>query len=132
MSKSPFRPSDDACTFPFPIAANAMAVVTLRSVIPILEKLQQPELAQQCGILANEIDEGIKAHGIINGMFAYEVNGYGSFLLMDDANIPSLLSLPYLGYLPKDHPTYLNTRKYILSSRNPWYFEGTAAKGIGV
>jgi meiotically up-regulated gene 157 (Mug157) protein len=50
---------------------------------------------------------------------------------MDDANVPSLLALPYLGCIEANDPLYLNTRKFILSPDNPWYFEGKAGKGIG-
>ena len=64
-------------------------------------------------------------------MYAYETDGLGNYLLMDDANSPSLLAMPYLGYCEKDDPLYLNTRKFILSTGNPFYFEGKAAKGVG-
>lgn len=131
LSKSPFRPSDDACKLPFLIPANAMAVTTLKSIIPILDKLNQRELITQVRSLSDEIQTAIERHAIVNGMYAYEIDGFGSSILMDDANVPSLLSLPYLGYISKSNPVYQKTRKYVLSKENPWFFEGKAGKGIG-
>jgi meiotically up-regulated gene 157 (Mug157) protein len=86
--------------------------------------------------LACEIDDGIRKHGIYDHskfgqIYAYEVDGLGNILLMDDANSPSLLSAPYIGYCGKDDEIYQNTRRFILSYENPWYFEGEVAKGIG-
>ena len=49
---------------------------------------------------------------------------------MDDANVPSLLSLPYLDSSP-DPILYANTRRFLWSSKNPWFFQGTAGEGIG-
>lgn len=63
-------------------------------------------------------------------MWAYEVDGFGSELLMDDANVPSLLGLPYLGCSP-DPAVYARTRAFVWSKRNPWFFSGSAAEGIG-
>jgi meiotically up-regulated gene 157 (Mug157) protein len=70
-------------------------------------------------------------HPKFGRVYAYEVNGFGSFNLMDDANVPSLLSLPYLGAVPKTDPVYLNTRRLVLSGENPFFFKGSAAEGIG-
>ena len=89
--------------FPYLIPANAMAVVTLRNVSKVLRSIAQQKLADDCKRLAGEIDEGIKRYGVVNHevfgeIFAYEVDGFWSCCLMDDPNIPSLLSLPYLEY----------------------------------
>jgi meiotically up-regulated gene 157 (Mug157) protein len=73
----------------------------------------------------------VVSHPKFGKVYAFEVNGYGSFNIMDDANVPSLLALPYLGAVKANDPIYINTRKLILSSENPFYFQGTAAKGIG-
>jgi meiotically up-regulated gene 157 (Mug157) protein len=51
---------------------------------------------------------------------------------MDDANIPSLLALPILGFVPLSDKVYQNTRKMILEkSGNPYYLKGRGFKGIG-
>ena len=88
--------------------------------------------------LAETIHEGIETFGKITHpltgkeVYAYEVDGYGNFVFMDDANIPSLLSLPYLGYVDKDDPVYLNTREAVLSAdTNPFFFQGRAGEGVG-
>ncbi len=129
LSRSVFRPSDDEQTFPFLIPANAMAVVTLRGVSEILRSAMRQELANECIKLADEIDEGIKKYGIVSHetfgkIFAYEVDGFGSRCLMDDPNMPSLLSLPYIGYCFANDPIYTATRKFILSESNPFYVQG--------
>eukprot|EP01116_Phalansterium_solitarium_P024239 TRINITY_DN8826_c0_g1_i1.p1 TRINITY_DN8826_c0_g1~~TRINITY_DN8826_c0_g1_i1.p1 ORF type:complete len:500 (+),score=177.47 TRINITY_DN8826_c0_g1_i1:106-1605(+) len=136
MSQSPFRPSDDASALPFPIAANAMAVVTLNQVSSMLTKLGNEALAQQASALASTIQAGIQKFGVqthpTHGqIYAFEVDGYGSSYFMDDANVPSLLSLPYLGFCDKSDPTYLNTRQFLLSADNPYFFSGSAGEGIG-
>jgi len=132
MSKSAFRPSDDATTFPFLVPANAMAVVELRKVATLLTLLQQHELALKSTGLADEIDKGIETHGGSSTAFSYEVDGFGNRLFMDDANVPSLLSLPYLGYMSLDDPKYQRTRAMILSTKtNPYFFNGTAGQGVG-
>ncbi len=137
MSKSPFRPSDDAAIFPFPIAANAMAVVCLRELATLLRaKDLAADLAAEADALAAEIDAGIRAHGIarhpVHGeLYAFEVDGFGSQALLDDANVPSLLALPYLGYCDACDPLYQNTRAFLLGPGNPYYSEGAAGRGIG-
>ncbi len=136
LSKSPFRPSDDAALLPFLVPANAMAVVCLRQLAKLWNELHQPEDAAGAEALALEIEQGIREHGTVmhpeyGEIFAYEVDGFGSHYLMDDANVPSLLSLPYLGYCPPDDPLYVRTRRFILSSSNPYYAAGHAGKGVG-
>lgn len=137
LSKSPFRPSDDAALLPFLIPANAMAVVGLRQLAQIWnEALNQPEDAAASSVLADEIDRAIRTHAVITHpvhgeIFAYEVDGFGSHYCMDDANVPSLLSLPYLGYCRPDDPLYLRTRQFILSASNPYYAVGSAGRGVG-
>lgn len=134
---SMFRPSDDATIFPFLIPSNCFAVVSLRQAAELLLKVKNnTALATQCIELANEVDKAIHKYGIVNHpehgqVYAYEVNGFGSFNLMDDANVPSLLSLPYLGYVKNNDPFYMNTRNLVLSPSNPFYYKGTKAEGIG-
>jgi len=136
MSKSPFRPSDDASTLPFPIGANAMAVVSLNQLAEMLNAVGDTDNANDATSLANEIKNGIAKYGTlqhpVHGLiYAFEVDGFGSGYAMDDANIPSLLSLPYLGFCDKSDPLYLNTRTFLLSNSNPYFFQGSAGEGIG-
>lgn len=137
MTWSGFRPSDDGCRLNYLVPANMMAVVAMKKTAEMLiDGYSDRETADRCLKLAEEIDEGIKKYAVIDNeefgkIYAYEVDGLGNYLLMDDANSPSLLSMPYIGYCDKNDELYLNTRKFILSKRNPFYFEGKAAKGIG-
>ncbi|MGM7723575.1 glycoside hydrolase family 125 protein [Metabacillus sp. Hm71] len=137
MTWSGFRPSDDACKYGYLIPANMFAVVVLKQLKEIAEEvLNDKNLAETAFELANEIDHGIQQfgkveHPIYGTIYAYETDGLGNYNLMDDANVPSLLSLPYLGYCDINDPIYQNTRKFILSSENPYYYQGKVAKGIG-
>jgi len=132
-----FRPSDDVTLWPFLIPSNFFAVVSLRQAAEILEVVRKNKtLANECRRLATEVDAALKAyattqHPSFGKVYAYETNGFGSYHLMDDANIPSLLSLPYLGAVKADDPTYQNTRKLLLSEENPFFFRGKAGEGIG-
>ena len=116
-----------------------MCVVNLRKIAQILkDQLAQEQVANRALRLADEIDTAIRTYGIVRvsfptqqDIYAYEVDGYNSFITMDDANVPSLLSLPYLGYTSKTDPIYLATRKWLLSTYNPYYFEGSQFYGIG-
>lgn len=137
MTWSGFRPSDDACTFGYLIPANMFACVVLGYMEEIADRIYGDEqVKKEAAVLREEIDYGIRTYGIyrhpeFGEMFAYETDGFGNYNLMDDANVPSLLSIPYLGYAGKDDPIYINTRKFILSKHNPYYYEGSHAKGIG-
>eukprot|EP01088_Endostelium_zonatum_P011685 TRINITY_DN25832_c0_g1_i1.p1 TRINITY_DN25832_c0_g1~~TRINITY_DN25832_c0_g1_i1.p1 ORF type:complete len:491 (-),score=61.27 TRINITY_DN25832_c0_g1_i1:4-1476(-) len=138
MSKSPFRPSDDAATLPFPIAANAMAVVSLRNTARQLSALGQRALSTKAENLAAAIDHGIQSYGLNTHRFwqhgkvyAYEVDGYGNAYFMDDANVPSLLSLPYLGYTTIKDKDYQSTRNFVLSGYNPYYSRGAISGAPG-
>ena len=133
MTWSGFRPSDDACTYGYLIPSNMFAVVVLGYAA---EMLGDTPLAAQALALRKEISEGLSKfatveHPVHGTVYACEVDGMGNYLLMDDANIPSLISAPYLGYTTTDDPIYRNTRKMLLSSDNPYYYEGKCAKGIG-
>ncbi|HEU5088893.1 MAG TPA: glycoside hydrolase family 125 protein [Roseiflexaceae bacterium] len=137
LTWSGFRPSDDACTYGYLVPANMFAVVVLGYLEEIATMvLGNPELARRAAELRAQIDAALKTHAIVEHeqfgpIFAYEVDGFGNNLLMDDANVPSLLSLPYLGYCDRDDPLYRNTRRFILSRHNPFFFEGRAAAGVG-
>lgn len=134
---SSFRPSDDATQYGFLIPSNMFAVVSLQQLAEIEERvLGNNSFAHECTTLAEEVDNAIRKYGIVNHpvggrVYAFEVDGFGNALCIDDANIPSLLSAPYLGYCSPKDPIYLNTRKLIWSTDNPYFFRGTAGEGIG-
>ncbi|NIK58777.1 glycoside hydrolase family 125 protein [Kribbella shirazensis] len=137
MSWSAFRPSDDATELGFNVPGNMFASVVLGYLEEIAtEVLRDEPLADRAKALKAEIDDGIAQYGTVDHpvhgrVFAYEVDGLGESLLMDDANMPSLLSIPLTGYAAADDPTYLATRSLLLSPENPYYYSGTAAAGIG-
>ena len=134
---SSFRPSDDATQYGFLIPSNMFAVVSLRQLAEIEKTvLNNQSFANECAALAEEVDTAIKNYGIVchpvcSQAYAFEVDGFGNALCMDDANIPSLLAAPYLGYCSIDDTTYLRTRNLIWSDNNPYFFKGKAGEGIG-
>ena len=134
---SAFRPSDDACIFPFLVPSNMFAVVALGQLGEILSgEAGDAGLARECEALRREVSEALAAHAKAEHprhgtLYAYEVDGFGNRVLMDDANVPSLLSLPYLGYCAKADPVYLNTRAFVLSPDNPYFYRGAVAEGVG-
>lgn len=134
---SMFRPSDDACVYPFLIPANLFAVRSLRQLAALTREVHADNtFAGECTSLANEVEAAVMAHGRIRDehgkqYFAYEVDGFGNSLFMDDANIPGLLSLSYLGSCRPDDPVYANTRKRVWSRSNPYFFQGKVARGVG-
>ncbi|MGQ1891618.1 glycoside hydrolase family 125 protein [Thermophagus sp. OGC60D27] len=137
LINSSFRPSDDATTYGFLIPSNLFAIVSLKQIAEISESVTGDiKFANQCRELANEVEQAVKNYGILNHpkygpVYAYEVDGFGNATFMDDANIPSLLSLPYLGAVKKHDTVYQNTRKLVWSEDNPYFFKGKAAEGIG-
>lgn len=134
---SAFRPSDDATTFEFLVPSNFMAVTSLRKAAEILREVNNDaELAQECLDLASEVEQALKEHAVCEHpeygkIYAFEVDGFGSQFLMDDANVPSLLAMSYLGDVPADDPVYQNTRKFVWSEANPYFHRGPAGEGIG-
>jgi hypothetical protein len=134
MIASGFRPSDDACIFPFLVASNLFAVTSLRQLTEMAHAIHDDTLANDATALAVEVEKALQQHAIVKTeqgtIWASEVDGYGSQLLMDDANVPGLLGLPYLKSSP-DAALYARTRAFCWSERNPWFFRGTAGEGIG-
>lgn len=134
---SSFRPSDDATTFEFLIPSNFFAVTSLRKAAEILDTVNQDTLmAGECRALADEVETALKENAVVyhpkfGNIYAFEVDGFGNSYLMDDANVPSLLALAYLGDVAPDNPVYRNTRRFVLSDSNPYFFKGTAGEGIG-
>lgn len=136
MTWSGFRPSDDACRYGYLIPANLMAAKALEHIGAFAGMLHDPALRKKAAALKSQIEQGIRGHGQVNhpvygDIYAYEADGLDHHLLMDDANVPSLLSLPYLGVCPADDPVYLRTRAFILSPNNPHYHAGKFASGVG-
>lgn len=132
---SGFRPSDDACIFPFLVPSNLFAVTSLRQLAEMASAvLHDNTLANEANDLATEVEQALRQHAIASTpegtIWAYEVDGFGSRVLMDDANVPSLLGLPYLASSP-DVALYARTRAFCWSERNPWFFRGSAGEGIG-
>jgi len=134
---SSFRPSDDATTFQFLIPSNFFAVSSLRKAAEILVAVnKRDDLVRECTSLAEEVEMALKQYATYNHpkygtVYAYEVDGYGNHLLMDDANVPSLLAMPYLGLVDVNEPIYQNTRRFVWSEDNPYFFKGTVGEGIG-
>ena len=132
-----FRPSDDATVLPFLVPSNFMAVSSLRKAGEILNKVNHnAELAGQCLDLAQEVEDALHKYAIVDHpkygqIYAYEVDGWGGRVLADDANVPSLLAMGYLGDVPMDDPIYRNTRRFVWSEDNPCFFKGKAGEGIG-
>jgi hypothetical protein len=132
-----FRPSDDATVFPYLVPANFFAVVSLRQAAEMLEQIQHDAaLAGQCRALADEVDQALQKYAIVHHVtlgpvYAYEVDAYGNYYDIDDGNVPSLLSLPYLGVVKAEDKIYQHTRRLVLSDANPYYCQGKAADGPG-
>ena len=132
-----FRPSDDATTFPFLVPSNHFAVVSLKQLSEMAAAISSdPAFAAECWDLAAEVEEALEAHAVVGHpvhgeVWAYEVDGFGNRHHMDDANVPSLLSLPYLGACEPNDPLYLRTRAFVLSDANPYFFRGQSGEGVG-
>ncbi len=132
MTWSGFRPSDDACELHYNIPAQLFAVHTLGLLAELAtEVFGDPGLAQRATSLAGEITAGVEQYGSQDGVFSYEVDGFGGRLMMDDANMPSLISLPLCSDLRPGDPAYLATRAWVLSDDNPYFYRGSQASGLG-
>jgi len=140
MSRQLFRPSDDAVTLPFNIPGNAMACTELTHLLDLFDiidgatetrHVRHAELKSYATETKNSLCAALSAELAKDEVIPFEVDGFGSKYFMDDANIPSLLSLPVLGYMSTSNPSYLATRNYVLSTENPYYFTGPEGHGIG-
>ena len=133
MTWSGFRPSDDACRYHYLVPSNMLAVSALRRLCRLPVGQERICRAEK---LAEEISGGIYRYGIVRHpvygeIFAYETDGMGHYNLMDDANVPSLLAAPWFGFCGKEDGIYQNTRRFVLSESNPYYYKGRAAEGVG-
>ena len=137
LISSAFRPSDDATTFGFLVPSNFMAVSSLRKAAEILSTVNgEQELAAGCTALADEVAAALQQYAVVEHpvygkIYAFEVDGFGSVQLMDDANVTSLLAMPYLGDVERTDPVYENTRRFVWSTDNPYFWRGPAGEGIG-
>ncbi|EHI70354.1 glycoside hydrolase family 125 protein [Streptococcus ictaluri] len=137
MTWSGFRPSDDACQYGYLIPSNMFASVVLGYIKELYSQVfDNQAIANKADELRQDILKGIQEEALVQNqkgqtVYAYEVDGFGHYSIMDDANIPSLLAAPYLGFCAKDDPIYLATRQTILSPENPYYYQGKVASGIG-
>ena len=132
-----FRPSDDACYYNYLIPSEMFAVVALGDMAQIERQVYHDGAkAAQAQKLRDEVQRGIEKFGMVTDkkygkMYAYEVDGLGKGIVTDDANVPSLLSAPYIGYTTVNNAYYLNTRAFLLSQDNASYYSGNVARGIG-
>ena len=137
MTWSGFRPSDDSCEYGYLIPSNMMAATAMDYAAEIARACWKDEvLACRCEALGAQIRKGLEDYGTVNHpkygkIYAYETDGLGHYNLMDDANSPSLLSAPYLGFCQRGDALYENTRRFILSEDNPYYCRGSQAAGVG-
>ncbi len=137
MVWSGFRPSDDACIYGYLIPSNMFAVVAMHYLTSILQRVYHDKpTADNAWNLSVQIRNGIEKYGKTNyagfdSIYAYEVDGLGHTNMMDDANVPSLLSIPYFGYQSVADGRYQRTRSFVLSSHDPYYFTGKYATGVG-
>ncbi|KAK4205503.1 hypothetical protein QBC40DRAFT_320377 [Triangularia verruculosa] len=142
LVRSAFRPSDDSTTYQFLIPSNMLLCVYLASASLIAREINETSLADEMMAFSTPLRKAIQTHGIVsipgdgeNGtgerVYAYEVDGFGGYLLQDDANLPSLLSAAWFGYVSPFDPVYIGTRRRILSARNPYYSKGEVVGGVG-
>ncbi len=136
MTWSAFRPSDDACRYNYLLPSNMFMSVVLGYLVEVDNKFNNGQMSSTIIKLRDDIIDGINKYGVYDHpefgkIWAYEVDGLGNQYLMDDANVPNLLSAPYLGFCDNDDEVYLNTRKFVLSKHNPYYFEGEVSRGLG-
>ena len=137
LNVSCFRPSDDATTNQYLIPSNFFAVTSLRKAAEILVTVnKETAMSEECVHLAQEVEDALRRYAVCNHpqygqIYAFEVDGFGNQYLMDDSNAPSLLSMAYLGDVDVNDPIYQNTRKFVWSKDNPYFFKGTAGEGIG-
>jgi uncharacterized protein len=133
---SMFRPSDDATIYPYLIPSNFFAKTVLSHLSEMANAIGNIDLANKSKTLSEEIGKALEEnayfqHPTFGKIIAYEIDGFGNALFMDDANIPGLLAMPYLGAIDASSEVYINTRKFVLSQSNPYFFKGKVAEGIG-
>jgi len=136
MVWSGYRPSDDPCVYGYFIPGNAFVAVVMRKLKDIAVLIGDDTLAARSEKLGKEVERGIAEYGVVHhpkygDVYAYETDGYGNHNLMDDANVPCLLGLPYIEWCSTDDGIYRNTREFVLSADNPYFYRGSVITGIG-
>lgn len=132
-----FRPSDDATIYPFLVPSNFFAVISLKQLAEMSRVIMKDSaFAAECSSFAAEVEKALLRYAVaeragFGKVYAYEVDGFGNQLCMDDSNVPSLLALPYFSEVNASDPVYRNTRRFLLSNSNPYFFKGKAGEGIG-
>ena len=133
---SGYRPSDDPCTYGYFLPGNMFVAVVMRGLNKIAAQFKRADIAKRAKTLYKAVEKGIAKYGTFKHpkygkIYAYETDGLGNYNLMDDANVPSLLGLPYIGWCKEGDKIYQNTRRFVLSPENPYYHAGRAISGIG-
>jgi hypothetical protein len=137
MICSAFRNSDDATTYLYNIPENLFAVAALRQLAEITQSIQpNSSLSKECLVLSNEVEAAVLEHGIVTNqtfgeIYAYETDGFGNYLNMEDAGIPGLVTIPYLGYGSFKDKMYERSRMFALSNSNPYFYSSNIAEGNG-
>ncbi|KAK1754054.1 hypothetical protein QBC47DRAFT_453150 [Echria macrotheca] len=146
LVRSAFRPSDDSTIYQLLIPSNMMFAAHLEGAAKIAADLEKAGrspggLAAEMTSFAKSVRDAIERFGVASvtdsqgrtdTIYAFEVDGFGSANIMDDANIPSLLAAPVLGYLDKKNPIYQRTRARILSKDgNPYFMKGSVSSAVG-
>lgn len=133
---SGYRPSDDPCAYGYFLPGNMFVAVVMRGLSAIASRQERANIAKRAKKLCKAVERGVAKYGIVKHpvygkIYAYETDGLGHYNLMDDANVPSLLGLPYIGWCKEDDAIYKNTRRFVLSAENPYYHAGSVISGIG-
>jgi meiotically up-regulated gene 157 (Mug157) protein len=135
---SAFRASDDPTRYGYNIPEEMFAVTALHDLGALaIEGFGDRELGRRATALADGMTYAIAHEGIVDDfdcggkVYAYEIDGRGRFVFFDDANLPSLLGAPLTGYPALDASVYARTRACVLSKRDPYYYSGRFAAGVG-
>jgi uncharacterized protein len=137
MIWSAYRPDGAPCELNYHIPSQMSAVMTLNYLVQIFRDIYLDQDASEDVLLLQEnIDKGIQKYGIVEhpdfgNIYAYETDGLGNYVFLDQADFPSLLSIPYLGYVPVEDLIYQNTRRFIFSKKNPNFIQGRFVSGLG-
>ncbi|MBB5709921.1 hypothetical protein FHT02_001143 [Sphingomonas xinjiangensis] len=132
-----FRPSDDACVLPFLIPSNYFAVTALRELAVVANAARgDAALATEAVALADEVAAALRQYARMrlpdgSEVIPFEVDGFGNAIFMDDANVPSLSSLAYLGCFRASDPLFQRTAAAAWSENNPYWSRGKVVEGIG-